>query len=444
MKFLSVYFVLCILYLALTLLFCEKHPTPIIPGPATVSLSVEEAAVTEAWLNLHMANIKQDYQVTVWRDSVQIYHNAAGGDTLIYDSGLLPAHSYTYQVSLFRDETVVDQSEPVTLTTMDTTSHEFTWRIDTIGTHSSVLYDVVIIDENDIWAVGEIYVNNDTTPWIPYNAAHWDGQYWKLKRIQVLYRGSYVTPALEGIFAFSESDIWVTAGVTIHGNGNVWTLYHLWDMGVLPQGGGGVTKLWGSSPSKIYFVGREGTILFYNGQSWIPITTNKNVNYYDIYGAKNDNSGETEIYIVGSLFVLGRELSLLYVSPTGLFSEVDITGLPLNMKSVWFEPDRCVYVAGDGLFRKRLFGKEVWEKVSQDHPGYYKESVRGNGINDVFVAGHTGQISHYNGESWYHYGGRELPQFYGFYTSIAVKGNTVVGVGVFSGALGIISHGTRN
>ncbi len=44
---------------------------------------------------------------------------------------------------------------------MDTTSHNFTWQTFTFGEHStSTLYDVAIIDENNIWAVGEIYMND--------------------------------------------------------------------------------------------------------------------------------------------------------------------------------------------------------------------------------------------------------------------------------------------
>ncbi len=42
---------------------------------------------------------------------------------------------------------------------MDTTSHNFTftsWTFGTVG--SSTLYDVAIINENNIWAVGEIMI----------------------------------------------------------------------------------------------------------------------------------------------------------------------------------------------------------------------------------------------------------------------------------------------
>jgi len=44
---------------------------------------------------------------------------------------------------------------------MDTTSHNFTWQTWTFGEHSSSrLYDVAIINENNIWAVGEIYMKD--------------------------------------------------------------------------------------------------------------------------------------------------------------------------------------------------------------------------------------------------------------------------------------------
>ena len=53
---------------------------------------------------------------------------------------------------------------------MDTTSHNFIWEIDTLGIGGSYLNDVAIIDENNIWVVGNIETDTAT-----YNAAHWDG-----------------------------------------------------------------------------------------------------------------------------------------------------------------------------------------------------------------------------------------------------------------------------
>ncbi|GAB6283729.1 MAG: hypothetical protein STSR0008_25320 [Ignavibacterium sp.] len=48
---------------------------------------------------------------------------------------------------------------------MDTTSHNFSFETWTFGGEagSSVLYDVAIIDENNIWAVGEIRISDTTS-----------------------------------------------------------------------------------------------------------------------------------------------------------------------------------------------------------------------------------------------------------------------------------------
>ena len=110
--------------------------------------------------------------------------------------------------------------------TPDTTSHDFTWQIDILGDgNASRLNDVCIIDENDVWAVGKIYLKDSTGEFIypPYNAVHWNGTQWELKKITVIYKGNAVVAPLYGVFAFSATDIWTTSGTPIHGNGQKWT-----------------------------------------------------------------------------------------------------------------------------------------------------------------------------------------------------------------------------
>ena len=60
-----------------------------------------------------------------------------------------------------------------------------------------------------------------------YNAVHWDGSEWKVKKISVLFRGSLITPPFEGVFAFSSTDIWFVGSLPIHGDGTNWTMYDL-------------------------------------------------------------------------------------------------------------------------------------------------------------------------------------------------------------------------
>ena len=73
----------------------------------------------------------------------------------------------------------------------DTTSHNFTWQSWTFGEiGTSRLYDVAIVDENNIWAVGEIYLLDSLGQPDPraYNALHWDGIKFEIERIPYYYQ----------------------------------------------------------------------------------------------------------------------------------------------------------------------------------------------------------------------------------------------------------------
>ncbi|MGH7601795.1 MAG: hypothetical protein ACREOI_35990, partial [bacterium] len=98
-------------------------------------------------------------------------------------------------------------------TQADTTSHNFVFQIDTLGDgSSSLLNDVFIIDENNIWAVGEIYLKDANGQFIypPYNAAQWNGRTWNLLKIPVKDFGGLTTSfPLKTVFGFTPNDVWV-------------------------------------------------------------------------------------------------------------------------------------------------------------------------------------------------------------------------------------------
>lgn len=132
----------------------------------------------------------------------------ASSDTVLIDSDLVPATSYIWKAD---NHARGGRWKPVELqtTTMDTTSHAFTWEKFEFGEYSSsFIRDVDIIDSNNIWAVGEIYMNDSlgSPDFTPYNAVHWDGEEWEVKRITVDFRGNEVTPPLK-VFRFSHITI---------------------------------------------------------------------------------------------------------------------------------------------------------------------------------------------------------------------------------------------
>ena len=71
---------------------------------------------------------------------------------------------------------------------------------------------------------------------------------------------------------------------------------------------------------------------------------------------------------------------------------------------------------------------------------YYTESIRGNGINDIFASGAFLELVHFNGSTWHSYRD-EIPVTNGS-IRIAVKGNLVIAVGL-SGQYAVAIVGRR-
>ena len=154
----------------------------------------------------------------------------------------------------------------------DTTSHNFTFQTFTFGgAGGSQLYDVTIINDTLAYAVGAIYLNDSTGQYdpLPYNLAVWDGTKWDLKKVTVNFRGNMITSPLEGVIAFSPTDIWLMATDPIHGDGQNWSDYDI--RTITGNNNLTVSKGWGENSSSIYFVGRAGNIVSYNGSNWTNI-----------------------------------------------------------------------------------------------------------------------------------------------------------------------------
>jgi len=313
--------------------------------------------------------------------------------------------------------------------TADTTSHNFTWEIFTFGDHaSSSLSDVAIIDENNIWAVGEIFLNDSTGQRDPiaYNAIHWDGEKWEVKRIEVDFRGSITTGPLEGITTFSETDIWLVGSLPIHGNGNQWEMF---DLRTTVNPDLSLSKVWGSSPNDIYFVGRAGSIVHYDGNNWRKIESGTTLSIYDIYGAYNSKKQEWEILAVASNKHLNVGKKVLKITGNQVSSVVD-SGLPWSLSSIYLITGVKYYIVGDGVYESSGITSSItWQLwPSGKMTNYYSQKIRGTSSNDIFIVGDWGEIVHYNGNSWMNYSFQTGLE-YGYYLSVAFKGNIVVAVG---------------
>ncbi len=317
--------------------------------------------------------------------------------------------------------------------TPDTTSHNFSWTITQLGDGaSSMLYDVAIINDTLAYAVGAIYLKDSLGNWdsLPYNLAIWNGREWKLEKISVEYKGNQTVAPLTGIFVLSDGTIILSSGLPYLPNGNGWTLYHLWDMGVLSQNDGSVNHIWGTSLNDLYFCGNNGTIVHYNGSSWTKIESGTSLDIQDIYGAYNSVTSQWEILAVAGNAGSSYDRKILQIKGTSA-STLSDNPISLSLSSVWFVPNQRYYVVGDGIYEKNNLSDASWIVHQLDLTQYYTTQVRGNSINDVFIVGAGGEVKHYNGKSWLSY--QSITGLSnGAYGSVALKNNLVIAVGMDS------------
>ena len=381
---------------------CNTTEPP--PNNSSITLSLEDVSSIEVWIKLTTTNLQLPASVTLKQNNqTREVINLANADTVLYIDSLLPSQQYTFLASIqssSHPEEVV--SNEISVTTMDTTSHNFTWQTWTFGDHSSsVLNDVAIIDENNIWAVGEIYMNDSLGQPDPqaYNAVHWDGIEWKIMKVSVKFGGNLITPPLEGVFAFSNTDIWCVGSLPIHGDGNTWEIF---DLRTTVDPNLSLSRAWGQSSNDIYFVGRAGSIAHYNGTSWQKIESGTDLHLYDIYGDYSELDDTYEILVTVANRSVSFEKEIFKITNTTTVTPLVTEGIPHSIREIWFKSKRKYYVCGSGLFVKnRIETVDDWEELTVSN--VYLESIDGNDLNDMVICGDFGELLHFNGVNWRSY-----------------------------------------
>ena len=435
-------FFICAFPFLVASLSCDSTEPPAGSG-AKFTLAVEDSSCTEVWLKLTTSNIPLPATLSLEQNNTTIDTlSITSADTLLYVDGLLPKQTYKFRAVL------TDYQQPtsseVTAQTMDTTSHNFTWQSWEFGEHSSsVLYDVAIIDENNIWAVGEIYMNDSLgqpDPF-PYNLVHWNGSQWEL--LKVSYHDFGTTQKFPGklktIQLFGIDSIYVCSSANLlKWDGKEWKELAFF-MTSIPFTGQ-VNKMWGTDEENIYCVGNAGAIFHYSGPSggWQKIESGTDLNIYDIWGDVNPQTGEYEILCVASNIFFNEGNRLLKILNNSV-TEVTNDGLPWSLFTLWFKPGRTYYVGGDGMYNVKRLG-ESWTK-DLSLPTYYKSSIRGQALNDIVLCGVYGLLMHNNGVEWKNYQ-YTVFEFDKTFANIEIKENVVSASGSF-GSKAFITIGVR-
>ena len=418
-------------------LTCKKNPVAPPSGPSTnpLQLSVQSVTCTDAFLKLSLAATATQRMLTIKRgDSTIAAMTMKGTDSLFVDAGLLPNKTYKYTL-ITGNWSVNSQA-----TTMDTTSHNWSWEVDTLGIAESYLYDIAIVNDTLAYIGGEVYLNDSTGTFDqqPYCIAVWNGHVWHL--IRLYDSDNNLIPILRGVFAFNSSDVWLTDGGVYHWDGisrQVSASFGRISLIGGVENGQSVNKLWGTSSTNIYGVGYAGMVAHYSANAWTKIPTNLTTEIHDEWGGSNS--------AVGNNVVLSTMCNKYYYGDTRvlrLSSSGDLDSIRWGMQnyppySVWFNSTSLVYVCGGGIFRLQ---NGSWISMANGLPSIFLNRVRGNGDNDIVVAGDYGVVAHYNGASWQVYDQLQLPN--GNYESIAIRNNLVIAVGWYNGQ-GYVAIGRR-
>ena len=281
----------------------------------------------------------------------------------------------------------------------DTTSHNFVWEIDTLGIYGSIINDVAIVDENDIWVVGALSVEDSTMQYPGeknYNGAHWNGNSWNFLKIWNPHA------ELKSIEYFSENDIWVLGSYPIHWDGTEWTLYHLTDMGVTPGGLSG--KIWAISPENIYFVGGNGRIVHYDGIDFLKMESNTIVTLKDIHGTPDgehvfiagyDNIGDSiALELINGHWVTIYSGDSYYIEdPNSIWGRIS---------SVHTYLDTAYFTTTNGLLKYNYIDY-TFQFDGQDQSMFYDYHFIGtemNNYNDILLFSRTFSTLHFNGSNW--------------------------------------------
>jgi hypothetical protein len=429
----------------------ETPPEPPSTPPTHVPvmhLSVADTGLTELWLRVRFDDTVQQCSWRLTRDGQPLLTLAqAPLDTVVHDDSLAVKRTYTYKAYRVSGSLLTDSTALLQATTLDTTSHNFFWQIDTLGDgNSSVLYDVAIINDTLTIACGELYLRDSTGQYQPpYGLAIWNGRQWQLKRLYATGPTGVVSILVpRGIWALSTTEIWFASGGVFRWNGRDANATPYWinsfpgNPNPIWSAGQYAQSVWGSGSQRIYAIGTAGAIAEFDGTAWQRLESGTTLPMNDIWGARNLVTGETEILTVASNTAIDQGVKLLQIKSNAV-TEVSSLGLPWKMSGVWFQAGVWYFAVGDGLFQKRsLASPEPWEDLSPGLTQYYMRAIRGSKTNNIVVVGDFGSVLHFSGCTW-----RSLQsqtQIEGIYMSVDLEKKFVVAVG-FAGARAVALRG---
>ena len=425
---------------------------------AGVSVTPVDVGVTDAYVQLTMNDRNPIRGFVLKRDGGAILTgNLTGRDTVIYDTGLTQAHPCSYKIFRTYNGSTIDSSIPAVATTLDTTTHNFTWEVDTLGYLTSSLFDVAIVNDNDFWVVGSIY-GKDSADYhdnhTPYGGAEWTPAGWSYRKFYISEPrpggGTVQLPVFDNrsILYFNENDFWLDC--FYHWNGIKLTSYST-QIGPLLDSNDAPRRVMGSSSNNVWIYGGGGAVFHYDGMSWQKVPSGIESELSDACESPDGKTvwfcGWKDFQPTSLLRYRDGRMETIYNSADRAY-EGDPNRITGATMSVWTNSNYRIFpLTWYALFRAfaNTGGEGKAIPISGVNAYWSYQRVRANGVNDIVVVG-NGAIWHYNGKTWRAFS--EIWNQLDILYAVAIRGNLIVAVGIrtYDGVhyYGVVYKGRRN
>lgn len=396
---------------------CDTTEPPIIPPPPTILKDSIIVTITSTFhrsieLNIQTTKKNPNSVIEVYRQQSSVNTLIAEypitiSDTTITDDNagndlqINTEYSY-YAVRKDSAGEKKDTSNIAKTKTLAATSFNYTWQEFSLGSgeNPNVLYGVWGTDENNVYAVGGVTIN-DTV----YGIIHWDGVEWKPVKY---FGGGYA------IYGFAANDIWVVGGGVFHFNGTLWEEYTFRDPVILANIA--YTSVWGTSSNNIYFGNSGGTIVHWNGSKAQVVYTNPSiVQVKDMEGYASD-------------FIIGVGTGMIPPLLAVKYNGTNWIQLPISsnwsLNAVSIVNRNHIFYCGGGIYEmKRNNTNRIYNS------GFYIWDIKYNKQNGITVAsGSYDGIYINNGLEWMNLKG-QITNDESTLVSVFLISNTVFCVG---------------
>src|SRR5690554_1978427 len=402
----------CLLYAIIILLFfnltfssCKEEP-PVVPPPPppdmkdTITITIVEEMHRSIVVNVKTTTNFPNSFIELCRtfnntDTLVAEYPITVTDTTILDENngqdLKINTEYTYY-AVRRDSIgeKKDTSNIVTAKTLNAAEFNYTWQELSFGSLEygpNVLYDVWGSDEDNVWAVGGFYDDNNRN----YGALHYDGSGWTPDR----------TVGGRAIHGFAWNDIWVVGGSVFHFNGVEWKQIDSYTSGgqsipldIVLFNNKPYDSAWGTSSSNIYFGNSHGRIIHWDGNKASVVYT------YESDVSVNDLDGYSADFIIGVGIGFTPPLLAIYYNGVS-WNKLPIENDP-SLRSVAIVSRNHIYFAGSGVYEMK--GNSFSRTFTSGYFIYDIDYNRQNGI--TVAAGPFGGVYINNGIEWRNYQGQ--------------------------------------